>query len=83
LKNNHIDLTNDDAGFSPKQRNKNNTHKGLNSNLQLESQQSINSERDVVFFRFYFQTGFFGLAFTKTGKPSLGNCLLSSPETRS
>jgi hypothetical protein len=34
-------------------------------------------------FRFYFQTGFFGLAFTKTGKPSLRNCLLSSPETRS
>jgi phenylalanine-4-hydroxylase len=35
------------------------------------------------FFRFYFQTVFFGLAFTKTGKPSLRNCLLSSPETRS
>ena len=34
-------------------------------------------------FRFYFQTGFFGLAFTKIGKPSLRNCLLSSPETRS
>ena len=34
-------------------------------------------------FRFYFQTGFFGLAFTKTGKPSLHNCLLSSPETLS
>jgi hypothetical protein len=33
-------------------------------------------------FRFYFQTVFFGLAFTKTGKPSLRNCLLSSPETR-
>ena len=34
LKNNHIDLTNDDAVFFPKQQNKNNTHKGLNSNLQ-------------------------------------------------
>ncbi|CAB4018984.1 Hypothetical predicted protein [Paramuricea clavata] len=44
LKNNHIDLTNDDAVFFPKQQNKNNTHKGLNSNLQSESQQSINSE---------------------------------------
>jgi hypothetical protein len=39
--------------------------------------------RFTVFFRFYFQTGFFGLAFTKTEKPSLRNCLLSSPETRS
>ena len=46
LKNNHIDLTNDDAVFFPKQQNKNNTHKGLNSNLQSESQQSINSERE-------------------------------------
>jgi hypothetical protein len=48
LKNNHIDLINDDAVFFPKQQNKNNTHEGLNSNLQSESQQSINSERDVV-----------------------------------
>jgi hypothetical protein len=39
--------------------------------------------RFTGFSRFYFQTGFFGLAFTKTGKPSLRNCLLSSPETRS
>ena len=46
LKNNHIDLTNDDTVFFPKQQNKNNTHKGLNSNLQSESQQSINSERE-------------------------------------
>ena len=46
LKNNHIDLTNDDAMSFPKQQNKNNTHKGLNSNLQSESQQSINSERE-------------------------------------
>ena len=35
------------------------------------------------FFRFYFQTGFYGLAFTKTGKLSLRNCLLSSHETLS
>ena len=46
LKNNHIDLTNDDAVFFPKQQNKNNTHRGLNSNLQSKSQQSINSERE-------------------------------------
>ena len=39
LKNNQNDLTNDDAVFFPKQQNKNNTHKGLNSNLQSESQQ--------------------------------------------
>ena len=45
LKNNHTDLTNDDAMFFPKQQNKNNTHKGLNSNLQSESQQSINSKK--------------------------------------
>jgi hypothetical protein len=36
-----------------------------------------------VFFGFIFKPVFFGLAFTKTGKPSLRNCLLSSPETRS
>ena len=35
------------------------------------------------FFGFILKPVFFGLAFTKTGKPSLGNCLLSSPETRS
>jgi hypothetical protein len=41
------------------------------------------------FTGFSFFSGFilkpvcFGLAFTKTGKPSLPNCLLSSPETRS
>jgi hypothetical protein len=35
------------------------------------------------FFGFIFKPVFFGLAFTKTGKPSLRNCLLSSPETRS
>ncbi|CAB4007067.1 ---NA--- [Paramuricea clavata] len=44
LKNNQIDLANDDAVFSPKQQNENNTHKGINSNLQSESQQSTNIE---------------------------------------
>ena len=33
-------------------------------------------------FGFIFKPFFFGLSFTKTGKPSLRNCLLSSPETR-
>ena len=36
LNNNQIDLANDDAVFSPKQQNENNTHKGINSNLQSE-----------------------------------------------
>jgi hypothetical protein len=36
-----------------------------------------------VFSGFIFKPFFFGLAFTKTGKPSLRICLLSSPETRS
>ncbi|CAB4035133.1 Hypothetical predicted protein, partial [Paramuricea clavata] len=44
LNNNQIDLANDDAVFSSKQQNKNNTHKGINSNLQSESQQSTNIE---------------------------------------
>ncbi len=35
-----------------------------------------------VFFGFILKPVCFGLAFTKTGKPSLPNCLLSSPETR-
>ena len=35
------------------------------------------------FFGFILKPVCFGLAFTKTGKPSLPNCLLSSPETRS
>ena len=34
------------------------------------------------FFGFILKPVCFGLAFTKTGKPSLPNCLLSSPETR-
>ena len=36
-----------------------------------------------VFLGFILKPVCFGLAFTKTGKPSLPNCLLSSPETRS
>ena len=34
-------------------------------------------------FTGFFSVLFFGLAFTKTGKPSLRNCLLSSHETLS
>jgi hypothetical protein len=35
------------------------------------------------FTDFIFKLFFFGLALTKTGKPSLCNCSLSSPKTES